>query len=64
MTKGMIVPDWYDKGREELFFELWDLVEAKMEDVKTIYSHLCEIGLIDYDIEKEILHERYQDEDS
>lgn len=45
--------DWYDAAVEQLFEELSDMSGAEA------YSFLSEIGLIDYDVEKEILWERY-----
>ena len=55
--------DWYDKAQDSLVEEAvatTGLTEAQFNEA---YSFLNEIGLIDYDIEKEVLYERYADEE-
>lgn len=51
--------DWYDTSKEILFNEAAKETNLSIEQVKEIYSFLSNIGLIDYDIEKEILYDRY-----
>lgn len=52
------VPDnWYEIGRQKLNEEIEGLPASH------VYSYLSNIGLIDYDIEKDILYERYFGED-
>lgn len=57
--------NWYTKGYNLLMDELTDIVADNNEPeqiAKAVYSFLNEVGLIDYDIEKEILFERYSTE--
>jgi len=55
--------DWYDNGLVELRKEACEAAEITEEQFIAVYGFLSEIGLIDYDIEKEILFERYGGED-
>ena len=57
--------DWYDEGLSKLKEELTNIVVDNNEPeqiASAIYGFLNEIGLIDYDNEKEILWERYNNE--
>ncbi len=51
--------DWYDTGKAELFKEASEETELPEEKVKAVYSFLSEIGIIDYDIEKDVVFDRY-----
>lgn len=59
--------DWYSEGLRKLKDEMIDLVSEGNEPdqvVNYVYRFLSEIGIIDYDIEKEVIWERYfQEED-
>ena len=44
--------------------DLWSFNEFSPEDAQTIYSYLVNVGLIDYDVEKDFLWDEYvEDED-
>jgi len=47
--------DKLDQMRKELFIEIADILQTMPEDVKAVYEQLQEFGLIDYDIEKDVL---------
>lgn len=51
--------DWYDKAREEFLFDLYIHTETDPNSANKIYSYLSEIGLVDYDVEKEFLYDNY-----
>jgi hypothetical protein len=54
--------DWYDKGYNQLLEELEaEIATAASNQDRAVkaYAFLNNIGLIDYDIEKEIIGERY-----
>jgi len=51
--------DWYDKAYEEFMQDLWSFNSVSPEDAKKIYGYLSDIGLIDYDNEKEYLYDNY-----
>lgn len=55
--------DWYDKAQDSLVEEAIAYTGLTEEQFNEAYSFLNEIGLIDYDIEKEVLYERYAEED-
>lgn len=50
--------DWYDEGMTKLRDELTE-VAGTYEAGAAVYAFLHEIGMIDYNIEKEIIWERY-----
>lgn len=54
--------DWYDRASEMLEADVCKQCGITSEQFTEIYSFLNEIGLIDYDIEKEVLYERYIEE--
>lgn len=54
--------DWYDTALKEFKQDLWTFNEVAPEAADKIYNYLCEIGLIDYDTEKEYLWDNYADE--
>lgn len=55
--------DWFELGYDRLIEDLVEKTDVSEEDVKTVYSWLVNIGLIDYDIEKEIIYEKYCSDD-
>jgi len=56
--------DWYTKARNDFMQDLWSFNEVSPEDAQTIYSYLVNVGLIDYDVEKDFLWDEYvEDED-
>jgi hypothetical protein len=60
---------WYEKGYKLLMQDLIEIAEDSNnpeETAKNIYAFLSNIGMIDYDIEKEVIFEEYcteEDED-
>ena len=55
--------DWYDNGMIEMHQECADSTGLTVEQVKSVYSFLSEIGIIDYDIEKDVVFDRYSGEE-
>lgn len=55
--------DWYDSAYDQMIQDAAKATRVAQEDVLALYSYLSGIGLIDYDIEKEIFHERYGEDD-
>lgn len=55
--------DWYDDGLGELKVECAEETGLTIEQVSAVYAFLSEIGLIDYDIEKDVIFERYGDDE-
>ena len=49
--------DWYDRAHQRLMDELETMCGTEA------YSFLVNIGMIDYDIEKEVLIDRYEEEE-
>lgn len=54
--------DWYNAGYNQLQLDCAEETGVDVSAVGNVYSWLVEIGLIDYDTEKEIIFERYNDE--
>lgn len=46
--------DWYDKQLNQLHQTISEVTGTDLNKVKEIYSYLVEVGLIDYDVEKEL----------
>ena len=55
--------DWYTDGVAALKAELVEASGASAEQVDTIYAFLSDMGMIDYDIEKELVYARYNGEE-
>ena len=55
--------NWFDNGYEALIQEAHERLKISKNDIKQVYSFLQDIGLIDYDIEKEIFFERHYDDE-
>lgn len=55
--------DWFSTAQVAMYTELEAETGVSQEAAKSVYAFLSEIGLIDYDVEKEIFYERYIDED-
>jgi len=53
--------DWYTERQKLLVEEATSELDVTEEDFQKVYSFLTELGLIDYDIEKDIFWERYMD---
>lgn len=51
--------DWYDSGIAALYEEGAEQTGLTIEQFKAAYSFLSEIGIVDYDIEKDVVFERY-----
>lgn len=54
--------DWYTRALEFLTEEAIEQTGVNEAQFNVVYSFLNQIGLIDYDIEKEVLYERYVNE--
>lgn len=55
--------DWYDKALEEFIEEASTYLKVSPEKFTEIYGYLSNIGLVDYDIEKEYLYDNFSDEE-
>lgn len=55
--------DWYDAGKAEYIRDLAAATRIPREQVERIYAVLTEDSLIDYDIEKDFLYNRYVSEE-
>lgn len=55
--------DWFEDGLRRLQAELAEETGITLEYAVAAYGFLSEVGLIDYDVEKEVISERYGDED-
>lgn len=53
--------DWYDKAKEEFLFDLAAFNDAPADVTKRVYQYLIDIGVVDYDIEKEYLYSEYRE---
>ena len=57
--------DWYDFGRASILTDIEDLIRRHNEfpddAAKAIYALLSEYGFIDYDVEKEIFYEWWEE---
>lgn len=63
MTLETKTDDWYTTARKEFMLDLWFGAEVSPEDAERVYTYLSNVGLIDYDIEKEYLWENYVEEE-
>lgn len=55
----MMNDDWYENFKQKLFDEVAHDTQLNREDIITVYAELSNLGLIDYDIEKEVLWDLY-----
>lgn len=55
--------DWYEKGSVMLLDEIVEETGVAKDSVEKVYAFLNNIGLVDYDNEKEIIWERYFGDD-
>ena len=55
--------DWYEKALKEFIFDLAYENELTEHQAKTAYSWLVNKGMIDYDVEKDILFDLYVEDD-
>lgn len=55
--------DWFDEAQESLKSEAVAATGVTADQFNAVYGFLSEIGLIDYDTEKEVLYERYVDDE-
>lgn len=53
--------DWYESGLAELQLDISKTGKISLESAKKVYSFLSDIGIIDYDIEKDAILARYGD---
>ena len=54
--------DWYDVGMSKLQKELMEEAGITERQAIDAYAFLSEVGLIDYDVEKEVISDRYEDD--
>ena len=54
-----MMSNWFDESYEKLIADIAEIAEISVEAVKEVYSHLSNIGLIDYDVEKEVFWDLY-----
>lgn len=57
----MASDNWYDDGLEKLLNDIVMMTDVDRASVEEVYSALVNMCLIDYDIEKEIIWDRYFD---
>jgi hypothetical protein len=50
------VSDWYERGRTEIVRRIKQSTGLSENDIDNVYAMLSEIGLIDYDIEKDVFY--------
>lgn len=55
--------NWFDESYEKLIEDIAEIAEISIEAVKEVYSYLSNIGLIDYDVEKEVFWDLYGSEE-
>lgn len=62
------MPNWYDEGYERMMQYILDSCAGlTREQVRDVYAVMSEIGLIDYDTEKEVIWDQFyeaEDEDA
>ena len=51
--------DWFTEGKDRLIREIASDLGHPQNVVANIYSWLTDTGFIDYDIEKEVIYDRY-----
>ena len=51
--------DWYEQGIDEIQNLVAEATELPLETVQLVYAYLVDIGVIDYDIEKDVIREMY-----
>lgn len=55
----MIDDEWYDKYLSQYHLDIANQTGMNIKHVEKVYNWLVNDGMIDYDIEKELLWERY-----
>lgn len=55
--------NWFDESLEKLYNEIAEGTGLAVDQVQYVYTYLANFGLIDYDIEKELLYDYYVDGD-
>lgn len=56
--------EWFETGLHQLMLDASEDSGLAYNEVLKVYGFLSDVGLIDYDVEKEIIWERYYgDED-
>ena len=48
--------DWYTEGKAAVILEMCDELDLQEDVALSVYNWLEEFGLIDYDIEKELIY--------
>lgn len=56
--------DWFDKGRAIVIEQIAANSGLEISVVESVYAQLVNVGLIDYDIEKDVFWEAVEDEES
>lgn len=54
--------DWFDPGYEKMLNYISEASGLSLGQVKDVYAVMHGIGLIDYDVEKEVVFEQFSDE--
>lgn len=55
--------DWYNIGFDVLINDGVNSTEVSEKDFRKVYAFLSEVGLIDYDTEKEVFYDIYEGRD-
>jgi hypothetical protein len=55
--------DWYEEGYDQLIEDIVKETKVSKDHVKLVYSYLVNVGIIDYDIEKEVIFGLYGEEE-
>jgi hypothetical protein len=55
--------DWYEKAYNQFLDDIAFETAVHVTNVQSVYSYLVNVGLIDYDMEKDFLYEEYVDDE-
>lgn len=54
--------NWYDRAYERLLLDIAEFCDITEHDARNVYSYLVNVGLIDYDIEKDVFSNWSEDD--
>lgn len=56
--------DWFDTGYDQMMQYISEASGLSEGQVRDVYAVIYNLGLIDYDVEKEVVFEQFSDEES
>lgn len=56
--------DWFEKGKQLVLNQIAEEINEDISVVSEVYSKLVDLGLIDYDIEKDVFWDLLYDEEN